>query len=70
MPLAAVSWKDSTRYALAILCDEGDEDVPAFEQHVHRPLALTTRRWTVARVAARDWLRNPEPEPELARLAG
>ncbi len=68
MPLAVVSREDSTRWAVAVLCDEGDEEAPAVEQHVQRPLALTARGWKVARVTARDWLRNPEPE--LVRIVG
>lgn len=58
VPLAVVDRIQPSRYAVAVLCDEGDETCEAFERHVHRPATLRARNWKVVRVTARDWARN------------
>ncbi|TKC94174.1 AAA domain-containing protein [Polyangium fumosum] len=66
VPLAVVDSVQSSRYAVAVLCDEGDETCEAFERHVHRPASLRARDWKVLRVTARDWARNSDAV--LARI--
>jgi len=66
VPLAVVDRTKPSRYAVAVLCDEGDETAEAFERHVHRPATLRARDWKVVRVTARDWARNPNAV--LARI--
>ncbi|HRI70851.1 MAG TPA: AAA domain-containing protein, partial [Polyangium sp.] len=66
VPLAFVDRNEPSRYAVAVLCDEGDEMCGAFERHVHRPKTLRDRDWKVVRVTARDWARNPNAV--LARI--
>ena len=45
---------------LAILTDEGDRGVSAFDQYVHQPLVLGLRGWTVLHVDAAAWGRRKD----------
>ncbi len=45
---------------LAILTDEGDRGVSAFDQYVHQPLVLGLRGWTVMHVDAAGWGRRKD----------
>jgi hypothetical protein len=58
VPLAVQARGDESRYSVAVLCDEGDELMGAFERHVHRPALLRARGWRVVRVTAREWARD------------
>lgn len=66
VPLAVVDPKDPARYALGILCDDGEVAEPAFERHVHVPTVLDARGWRIVRVSAREWHRRRDDV--LARL--
>lgn len=59
VPVAVIDPTDAHRYRVAVLCDDGEDDAEAFERFVHRPRVLEARGWTVMRVNAREWMRNP-----------
>jgi hypothetical protein len=50
----------SSTFDLAVLTDEGDDSVSAFERHVHYPTVLELRGWGVLHVDAATWLRRPQ----------
>jgi hypothetical protein len=60
VPVAIYDPADPHRYALALLLDEGEARVDAFEAFVHRPSALRTRGWEVMHVSAATWARRRE----------
>lgn len=60
VPLAVVSPASPDRYALGILCDEGDHAADPFQRHVHTPTVLTARGWRLLRVTGREWHRRPD----------
>lgn len=60
IPIAVHQPEDPTRFALAVLTDEGREDVGAFERHVHRPAVLRMRGWDVMYVTSATWRRRRE----------
>lgn len=60
VPLAVSAPGRNDRYTVAVLCDEGDEVMTAFERHVHRPDLLRARGWRALRVTAREWARDPQ----------
>ncbi|MCH9687399.1 MAG: DUF4011 domain-containing protein [Deltaproteobacteria bacterium] len=59
IPLAVGRADDAEQFAVAVMCDEASEDVSAFEQHVHRPIVLGLRGWSVVWVTSADWARRP-----------
>ncbi len=59
VPLAVGLPQSPERFAVAVMCDEADEDVSAFEQHVHRPAVLGLRGWDLVSVSAADWAHRP-----------
>jgi len=67
VPLAVLRPDDATRYAVAVLCDEGDTGVvDALERHAHHPAVLAARGWKVVRVTSCAW-RLDRPG-EIARV--
>jgi REase_MTES_1575 len=59
LPVAIVSDSDHHRYALAILCDEGNTEADVYEDYVHVPNVLAHRGWRHLRVTSRQWHRDP-----------
>jgi hypothetical protein len=58
VPLAVLDPADPTRFALAILPEEGSADdgtLSAFDRHVHRPNVLRDRGWLVLRITSASW---------------
>ncbi len=66
VPLAVGHPDDPQRFAVAVMCDEGEAEVSVFEQHVHRPAVLALRGWVLVGVTAADWARRPSDV--LARI--
>ncbi len=66
VPLAVLRPDDPTRYAVAVLCDEGETRLDPFERHAHHPAVLAARGWRVVRVTASAW-RHDRPA-EIARV--
>ena len=62
IPLAVLDPADPTRYALAILLQDGRGGADPFDLHVHRPGVLRQRGWKVLSISAASWARRG---PEL-----
>ncbi|WP_035610602.1 AAA domain-containing protein [Haloferula sp. BvORR071] len=59
LPVAVVSRGDHHRYALAILCEEGEKEADIYEDYVHVPNVLAHRGWRHLRITSRQWHRDP-----------
>jgi superfamily I DNA and/or RNA helicase len=59
IPLTLAGSVATGRAPTAILTDEGDLRLSAFDRHVHRPAVLAARGWRVLRVTSREWARDP-----------
>ena len=63
--------KDPHRYALGLLCEEGQGELDPFEAHVHIPAVLSMRGWQLLRVNALDWgLRSEAVLKQVTRAVG
>lgn len=60
VPLALRDPTDPAAYKVAVLTDEGAEVGDVDELHRHQPGVLRARGWTVVRVDARSWHKNPD----------
>ncbi len=58
VPVGVLDPADPTRFALAILVDDGRSTSDAFETHVHRREVLEQRGWAVLFVTAASWYRR------------
>jgi hypothetical protein len=58
IPVAVLEPNDPTRFALAILIDDGTEEATAFDVHVHRRAILAARGWKVLSISAASWYRR------------
>lgn len=69
LPVAIVHKDDAHRYALAILCDDGNALGDTYEDHVHVPNVLKHRGWRHLRVHSREWHRERDRVIERIREA-
>jgi hypothetical protein len=58
IPVAVYLPEDPTRFALAILTDEGKDAADMYERHVHRPRTLRMRGWDVMYLTSATWHRR------------
>ncbi|HVV85257.1 MAG TPA: AAA domain-containing protein, partial [Kofleriaceae bacterium] len=58
IPIALLDPADPTRFALAVLLEDGTGGADPFDLHVHRPGVLRQRGWKVVTVSAASWLRR------------
>jgi AAA domain/REase_MTES_1575/Protein of unknown function (DUF4011) len=69
LPVAIVTDGNDQRYALAILCEEGDHSTDVYEDYVHVPNVLAHRGWRHLRVTSRQWHRCQEATLQRIRNA-
>jgi RecA/RadA recombinase len=72
VPIAVLDPSDPTRFALAILLEDGTGEVASFDPfdvHVHQPSVLRDRSWQALRITAASWhRRRREVLDEIERL--
>jgi len=59
IPLAVGHPDDPQRFVVAVICDEAEDELSVFEQHVHRPAVLELRGWQLVALTSADWARRP-----------
>ena len=58
IPLAILDPAEPTRFALALLLQDGSGTTDPFDLHVHRPGVLRQRGWQVIAISAASWQRR------------
>ena len=58
IPLAILDPRDPTKFALALLLQDGNSGTDPFDLHVHRPDVLKLRGWRTLLITAASWRRR------------